>query len=169
MLGVGRTRDGQYLIGGSRPAIPPPSNGFKLQMIPRGTLRCIEPRRDNVEYSADHREGIFFIRVNDTGRNFRLVTAKSKKWGREHWQDILPHRDEVMLEDVDLFRNFFVAFERFQGLPRLRIYDLTGEGTQPNRPARLRVKSCFLSRPTRRHLAPIANSTRHTAMDIRRW
>ncbi len=126
-VGVGRTRDGQYLIVEAA-SHTTTEQWFQAANDPTGTLRCIEPRRDNVEYSADHRDGIFFIRVNDTGRNFRLVTAKVEQCGREYWQEILPHRDEVMLEDVDLFRNFFVAFERFHGLPRLRIYDLTGKG-----------------------------------------
>ena len=96
---------------------------------PLGKLLCIEPRRDDIEYYADHRDGVFFIRVNDTGRNFRLVTAKVEQPGREHWQEILPHRDDVMLEDADLFQHFFVACERYQGLPRLRIHNLTGEGS----------------------------------------
>ena len=67
--------------------------------------------------------------MNDTGRNFRLVTAKVEQPGQEHWQQILPHRDDVMLEDADLFQHFLVACERFQGLPRLRIHNLTGEGS----------------------------------------
>ncbi len=67
----------------------------------------------------------FSFATNDSGRNFRLVTAPVTNCGREHWQEVLAHRDEVMLEDVDLFRDFYVAIERFQGLPRLRIHDLS--------------------------------------------
>ncbi len=126
-VGVGRTRDGQFLIIEAA-SHTTSEQWFLAANDPTGTLRCIERRRDNIEYSADHRDGVFFIRVNDTGRNFRLVTAKVEQCGREYWQEILPHRDDVMLEDVDLFRNFFVACERLQGLPRLRIHDLTGQG-----------------------------------------
>ncbi|MHB1937742.1 MAG: S9 family peptidase [Acidobacteriaceae bacterium] len=125
-VGVGRTRDGKYLI--VEAASHTTSEQWYLAAgDPTGTLRCVEPRSDDIEYYADHRDGVFFIRVNDTGRNFRLVTAKVEQSRREYWQEILSHRDDVMLEDVDLFQHFFVACERYQGLPRLRIHNLTGE------------------------------------------
>ena len=127
-VGVGRTRDGKYLF--VEAASHTTSEEWYLAANdPMGTLRCIEPRRDDIEYYADHRDGVFFIRVNDTGRNFRLVTAKVDQCSHEHWQEILPHRDDVMLEDVDLFQNFFVACERYQGLPRLCIHDLAAQGS----------------------------------------
>ena len=127
-VGVGRTRDGKYLFVESA-SHTTSEQWYLAANDPAGAFRCMEPRRDDIEYYADHRDGVFFIRVNDTGRNFRLVTAKVEQPGREHWQQILPHRDDVMLEDADLFQHFFVACERFQGLPRLRIHNLTGEGS----------------------------------------
>ena len=127
-VGVGRTRDGKYLF--VEAASHTTSEQWCLAADdPAGPLRCVEPRRDDIEYYADHRDGVFFLRVNDTGRNFRLVTAKVEQCGREHWQEIVPHREDVMLEDVDLFQHFFVACERYQGLPRLRIHNLVGEGS----------------------------------------
>lgn len=130
-VGVGRTRDDRYLIVESASHTTSeqwflPANEFT------GSFRCVEPRRDNIEYSVDHREGFFFIRVNDTGRNFRLVTAPVDKCSRENWREVLPHRDDVMLEDIDLFRNFYVACERFQGLPRLRVHSLPAEKEPPS-------------------------------------
>ncbi|MEO6830190.1 MAG: oligopeptidase B, partial [Acidobacteriaceae bacterium] len=121
-VGVGRTRDGKYLI--AEAASHTTSEQWVLAAEnPDGSFERVEPRRDNIEYYVDHREGLFFIRVNDKGRNFRLVTAPVEHCSREHWQELVPHRDDVMLEDVDLFRDFFVACERYQGLPRLRIHD----------------------------------------------
>ena len=131
-VGVGRTRDGKYLFVESA-SHTTSEQWYLAANDPAGAFRCMEPRRDEIEYYADHRDGVFFIRVNDTGRNFRLVTAKVEQPGREHWQQILPHRDDVMLEDADLFQHFFVACERFQGLPRLRIHNLTGEGSLAER------------------------------------
>jgi oligopeptidase B len=126
-VGVGRTRDGKYLIAES--ASHTTSEQWLLEADhPANDFRCIEPRRDNIEYYADHREGLLFIRVNDTGRNFRLVTTPAGAMGVENWREVLPHREDSMLEDVDLFRNFFVACERFQGLPRLRIFSLSARG-----------------------------------------
>ena len=126
--GVGRTRDGKYLIAEAA-SHTTSEQWFLAADDPTASFQCIEPRRDNVEYYADHREGYFFIRVNDKGRNFRLVTTAVAMCGREYWLEVLPHCDDVMLEDVDLFRDFYVACERFQGLPRLRIVDLKHEKT----------------------------------------
>jgi oligopeptidase B len=127
-VGVGRTRDGKYLIAEAA-SHTTSEQWFLSAGEPQGSFQRIEPRRENIEYYVDHREGIFFIRVNDIGRNFRLVTAPVEQCGREHWHEILPHRDDVMLEDADLFRDFYVACERFQGLPRLRIHDLSASAT----------------------------------------
>lgn len=123
-VGIGRTRDGKYLIVEAA-SHTTSEQWFLAAENPNGSFQRIEPRRDSIEYYVDHREGLFFIRVNDTGRNFRLVTTPIDGCSREHWQEILPHRDDVMLEDIDLFRNFYVACERFQGLPRLHIHDLS--------------------------------------------
>ena len=133
-VGVGRTRDGKYLILESA-SHTTSEQRFLPADDPTGDFRCIESRRDNIEYYADHRDGLFFIRVNDAGRNFRLVTTPVEQHGRENWREILPHREDVMLEDADLFRDFYVAVERFQGLPRLRIHRLAGPDTE-NNPAR---------------------------------
>jgi oligopeptidase B len=89
----------------------------------------IEPRRDNIEYYADHRNGLFYIRANDTGRNFRLVTAPVASPSTANWTEVLPHRDNVMLEDADLFASFYVACERRDGLQHLRVVPFTGEGS----------------------------------------
>lgn len=125
-VGAGRTRDGKYLIVEAA-SHTTSEQWFLAADAPFGELRCIEPRRDNIEYYVDHRGGDFFIRVNDKGRNFRLVTAPVAECGHEHWREMIPHREDVMLEDIDLFQNFYVACERFQGLPRLRIHDLAGD------------------------------------------
>ncbi len=90
----------------------------------------ISPREDAHEYSIDHRNGLWFIRTNDKGRNFRLVTAPVATPGREHWTELIAHRDDIMLEDVDLFATFFVAGEREDGLPRLRLWQFASGGAE---------------------------------------
>jgi oligopeptidase B len=125
-VGMGRTRDGAYLLLESS-SHTTSEQWFLPADTPVGSFHCIEPRRDNIEYYADHREGMFYIRVNDTGRNFRLVTTLVANCGKENWTEILPHRAEIMLEDFDLFRDFNVICERVQGLPHMRVFDLTGK------------------------------------------
>ena len=93
---------------------------------PTGEWRMLAPRIQDQEYDLDHHEGFFYFRVNDTGRNFRLVKAPVDAPGRESWTEVIPHRADVMLEGVDFFKAFYVLYERAQGLPRLRVFDLAG-------------------------------------------
>jgi oligopeptidase B len=95
-----------------------------------GDFSLISPRKDDHEYSIDHRNGLWYIRTNDRGRNFRLVTAPAATPGDNYWTEVIPHRGSVMLEEVDLFAGFFVACEREQGLPRLRLWRFSGEGPE---------------------------------------
>jgi len=128
-LGAGRTRDGRFLVMESASHIT--SEAWLLAADkPEGAFSVVSPRQDEHEYSIDHRNGLLFIRTNDAGRNFRLVTAPVATPGREHWTERIPHRGDVMLEDVDLFAGFFVACEREDGLPRLRIWRFPGDGPE---------------------------------------
>src|SRR6185437_2661291 len=102
---------------------------FLRAATPEGQWELIEPRRDNIEYYADHRNGLLYIRANDTGRNFRLVTAPISATEGTNWTEILPHRADVMLEDIDLFATFYVAMERHGGLPHLRVAQFAAEGS----------------------------------------
>ena len=95
---------------------------------PAGEWKLIAPREHNHEYYPDHHGNHFYIRTNDQGRNFRLVRAAVETPGRASWQEVLPHRPEVMLEDTDFFQDFSVMLERENGLQHFRVTDLrTGE------------------------------------------
>ncbi len=128
-LGAGRTRDGEFLIFESASHITSEA-WFLSAADPHGAFQIIVPREDEHEYSVEHRNGLWFIRTNDRGRNFRLVTAPVATPGRDHWTERIAHRDAVMIEDIDLFAGFFVAGEREDGLPRLRIWKFEGEGPE---------------------------------------
>jgi oligopeptidase B len=119
-IGVGRTRSRAWLVLGagslttSEARVLPAGDPF-------GSFRTLAPRVHDQEYDVDHHGGDFYFRVNDTGRNFRLVKAPLDSPGRESWTEVVPHRPEVMLEGVDLFEGFYVLLEREKGLPRLRV------------------------------------------------
>ena len=126
-LGAGRTRDGKYIVMESVSHIT--TESWVLPAAePEGRFTLISPREDEHEYSIDHRNGLWFIRTNDCGRNFRLVTAPVATPGREFWTELIPHRDGVMIEEIDLFAGFFIACEREEGLPRLRVWSFQGDG-----------------------------------------
>ena len=88
---------------------------------PTGEWRSIAGRVHDREYEVDDFGDGWLIRVNDTGPNFRVVRAEENSPGPEHWTELLAHRDEVMVEGVDAFAGHWVAWERREGLPQIRV------------------------------------------------
>jgi len=96
---------------------------------PDGAFALIVPRRQEHEYYVDHRGDLFYIVTNDRGRNFRAVTAPVDRPGEANWRELVAHREDVMLDGIDLFARHYVLHERRDGFPRLRIVRFdTGEG-----------------------------------------
>jgi oligopeptidase B len=91
---------------------------------PMADWKTIEPRKPGVEYYVDHNADSFYVRVNDTGRNFRLVTAPVADCSSKNWHEVMAHNPAIMLDHLDLFKNFLVLYERENGLPQIRIVDL---------------------------------------------
>ena len=91
---------------------------------PQEGLKLLLPRSGEHEYYLDHIGDQFYIRTNDQGKNFRLVAAPVSDPGKANWKEVIPHRADVMLEDVDCFATHFVAVERKAGVPQLRVTDL---------------------------------------------
>jgi oligopeptidase B len=89
-----------------------------------GTPKLIAPRQKEHEYYVDHHGDRFFILTNDKGRNFRLVTAPVADARRENWKELIAHRPDVMLEDTEMFADFYVVAERDNGLQKLRLTDI---------------------------------------------
>jgi oligopeptidase B len=95
---------------------------------PAGEWKLMAPRQQDVEYYADHLGDRFYIRTNDKGRNFRLVSAPANAPGKENWKEVVPVRADVMLTDFEPFQDFYVLVERENGLPELTVVTLaTGE------------------------------------------
>jgi oligopeptidase B len=130
-LSVGRTRDREYLLLelGSHTTS---ETWFMKANGPSGTFQLLAERVDDEEYSVEHREGFFYIHTNNEAEQFRLIRAPVSATGREHWEEILPEREDAPLEDVDLFRDFFVASYRERGLPVLRVFSLGADGLPGN-------------------------------------
>ena len=88
---------------------------------PEGELKLVEPRRQNVEYDVEHREGLFYLRVNDKGRNFRVVTVPVANRGKRNWTEVVPHNPLVSIQHLHLFRNHMVLETRQNSLPLIRV------------------------------------------------
>ena len=126
-VGAGRTRDDKYIVLESA-SHTTSEEQFLPADDPQGHWTLIEPRSENIEYSADHRDGLWYIRVNDTARTFRVVTAPLATPGRAHWRELIAHREDVMLEDLELFQSFAVVVERSNGLPHLQVMFFDDQG-----------------------------------------
>ena len=120
---VGRTRSREYLVLGIGSLTTSESRILEAT-DPMGEWRLVAPRKQDREYDVDHHGDKLYIRVNDTGRHFRLVTAPVADPSEARWTEVIPHREKVMLEGFDLFRDHLVVFERENGLPQVGVTDL---------------------------------------------
>jgi oligopeptidase B len=133
-IDVERSRSGAYLFLVSNSHTTSEVHYLRADR-PSAQFQLIHPRQDDHEYYVDHHPGsssdpaggIFFIRTNDNGRTFRLMTAPTVDPVRSRWREVIPNRPGVMLAGIAAFRTHLVLFEREDGLPHLRIVDLTRE------------------------------------------
>ncbi|HEX9736152.1 MAG TPA: S9 family peptidase [Thermoanaerobaculia bacterium] len=88
---------------------------------PAGELRVFLPRQRDHEHSIDHFGDHFYVRTNHEAKNFRLMRTPVGATGMENWEEVIPHRDDVYLNGVELFRDHMVVSERKAGLLQLRI------------------------------------------------
>jgi oligopeptidase B len=91
---------------------------------PDGEWKTILKREEGNEYSADHRDGKFYIRTNKGALNFKIVTCPVDKTDVANWKDFVPHDPDVLVEEFTLFKNFAVVSERQAANPQLRVIDM---------------------------------------------
>ncbi|MGI4757453.1 MAG: S9 family peptidase [Janthinobacterium lividum] len=125
-VGVGRTRDRKFLLLAAE-SHTTTEYRYLDAANPTGDFQIVAERVADQEYSVDHRHGLFYIRVNDSGKNFRVVTAPVDQPSREHWTELLPEDKGVPLDDFEVFETFAVASETVQGLDRMRVFRFDGD------------------------------------------
>jgi len=120
---VGRGRSGKFLYmqSGSHTTS---EVRYLAADDPMGEWKVVSPRKQDVEYSVDDHIDRFYIRVNDKGRNFRLVSAPASDPSPANWTEVVPHRADATIEDFDLFANHLVVSERRNGLNEIVVTDL---------------------------------------------
>jgi oligopeptidase B len=129
-IGTGKSRSKSYifLLAGSHTTT---ETRYISADQPLAEWKVLEPRKQDVEYYPEHDGDFFYIRVNDTGRNFRLVKTPVSDPGKKNWQEILPNRADVMLDDTDYFKNYYVLYEHEKGLPQIRVCGLQNNECKP--------------------------------------
>ena len=96
---------------------------------PEGEFTVFQKRVRGLEYDIAHFGEHFYVLTNkDNATNFKLMKTSELATAKENWVDIIAHREEVLIEDIDIFRDFLVVTERFNGLNTIRIMPWSGEG-----------------------------------------
>ncbi|MFC4721993.1 S9 family peptidase [Geojedonia litorea] len=89
---------------------------------PNEDFKLFQKRIRGLEYSISHYKDHFYIVTNKDGAtNFKLMKAPEYKTNIEAWEDLIPHREHVLLEDIDIFKDYLVLSERTNGLNQIRI------------------------------------------------
>tara|TARA_B100000401_G_scaffold203_1_gene140 strand:+ start:1076 stop:3127 length:2052 start_codon:yes stop_codon:yes gene_type:complete len=116
-----KTKNDKYIIIGSSATL---SQEFRYVSAdsPNKDFKIFQKRVNGLEYSIDHFDGKWFIRTNkDKATNFKLMICDENRTNKENWKDYISHRQDVLLEDIDLFNNHLVITERKTGLRRIEI------------------------------------------------
>lgn len=99
-----------------------------LASNPEGKFKVFQKRKRGLEYSISHFEDSFYIVTNkDEATNFKLMKTPESATTDENWVEVIPHREEVLLEAIDIFKDYLVVSERFDGLNQLKIMPWKGE------------------------------------------
>ena len=123
---VYRSKSDKYIIIGSYQTL---SSEYRVVNAdtPDAEFRVIQPRERNLEYGIAHYGDKFYIRTNLDAKNFRLVATPENATTKENWKEIIPNRDDVLLEDMDIFKDYLVLSERKNGITQLRVRPWEGE------------------------------------------
>ena len=100
-----------------------------LSATPDSKFTVFQKRTRGLEYSISHYDNNFYIVTNkDKATNFKVMKTDEDKHAKENWVDLIPHREDVLLEDIDIFRDYLVVSERSDGLNKIRIMTWSGKG-----------------------------------------
>ena len=94
---------------------------------PDGKFQIIQPREKDHEYSVDHYKDKFYIHTNLDAKNFRLMETPVDKTTKENWEEVIPHRDDILLQGFEVFKNYLVLSERKNGLTEIRVIKWTDQ------------------------------------------
>jgi len=119
-IGVGRTKDKKYLVLGIYSTDTWESR-YLNAATPSGDFKFVLPREKGHKYAMEHRDGLFYIRTNKEAKNFRVVTAPVLDPRPINWKELVPHNPDVLLEKLEVFKDYAVVHEKLEGLNRFRV------------------------------------------------
>jgi len=123
-IGVKKSKSGKFIFIVSSATMSSEAR-FIDAAEPDATFTLFQPRTKDILYDVDHHNDKFYIITNWDAKNFRLMESPLDRTERDHWKEVIPHRTDVLLEELEVFAGFLVITERKHGLIQLRIRHLT--------------------------------------------
>ncbi len=120
-VGVYKSKSKQYIIIGSYSTV---SNEYRFIAAnkPDQQFKMIQPRERDLEYGISHYQDSFYVLTNKDGaKNFKLMKTPVDHPEKENWEEVIPHREDTLLEDISIFKDYLVLEERNNGLNKIRI------------------------------------------------
>ena len=119
-IGVGKTKSDKFILIGSSATL---SSEYKFidANKPDDAFKVFQPRIKEVLYDVDHANDKFYIRTNLNAKNFKVVTCAEDKTDSSNWAAMLPHNDSILIQGIDVFKNFAAVSERKNGLTQVHI------------------------------------------------
>jgi oligopeptidase B len=122
-LSVFKTKDEQFVVMHLESQVTSEERVLDADR-PAGPFRMIEPRRHKVEYSVAHWNDSFFIVTNDDAVNFKVVQAPASEPSSKNWKTVIPHRAEIKIDGVEVFKDHMAVELRENGLRGIRVIEL---------------------------------------------
>ncbi|WP_289021777.1 S9 family peptidase [uncultured Salegentibacter sp.] len=118
---VYKSKSREYIIIGSHSTLTTEYRILKADN-PNGEFKVFQPRERGLEYSIAHFEDSFYVMTNKDGAtNFKLMKTPVEKTSQQNWVDVIPHREDYLLEDIDIFKKYLVVSERHNGLNKIKV------------------------------------------------
>lgn len=117
---VFKTKTKEFLIIGSSQTV---SDEYRVleSNNPKGEFRLFQKRERDLEYSITQYEDKFYVLTNLEAKNFRLMSCPIHSTEKESWEEVIPHRENTLLESVEMFKEYLVLEERAEGLSHIRV------------------------------------------------
>lgn len=115
-----KTKSQKYLVIGSKSTL---SSEYRILDAhnPDGNFTVFHSRERDLLYDIEHFEDKFYVLTNWNAQNFRLMETPVHQTEKANWKEVIPHREDVLLEDINIFTNYMVLSERKNGLTQLCI------------------------------------------------
>ena len=127
-VSVGKEKSKKYIVIGAESTMTTECRILNSD-TPDAEFKVFQPRVRGLEYSISHFGDSFYILTNkDKATNFKLMKTPENATEKKHWKEVIPHRESVLIEDIEIFRNYLVVEERANGLNHIRIMPWNGEG-----------------------------------------